>query len=103
MKRGGIRSRVHRVTVEEKGIYEAVALRDGGCQAPILDPDVDECAGRMTFQHVKEGPGAPRVTDPAHLLVLCEHHHIWSGWATSKRGLERQRDRLRALYPGAWR
>lgn len=102
MKRTPLRSRPHRVTDEERAAYLAVEIRDQGCMAPRLDPDVGPCSGRLTRQHVKDGPGGPRVTDEAHLLMLCEHHHIWSGWATSKAGLALQRDHLRRLYPEAW-
>ena len=102
MKRSPLRSRVHRVTVDERAEYELVSLRDGGCMAPRLDADAGECRGRMTFQHVKEGPGGRRITDRAHLLVLCEHHHIWSGWATSRSSLVAQRIYLGLLYPDVW-
>ena len=102
MKRSPIRSRPHHVTPAERAVYLAVEVRDQGCVAPRLDPDTDECAGRLTRQHVKDGPGGPRLTDEAHLVMLCEHHHIWSGWATSKRGLALQREYLRTLHPGAW-
>lgn len=102
MKRSPIRSRPHRVTDDERAVYRAVEARDQGCVAPRLDPDAGACSGRMTRQHVKDGPGGARVTDEAHLVILCEHHHLWSGWATSKAGLERQRAYLRGLYPEAW-
>lgn len=96
------KARAHRVTPAERAEYEAVEVRDGGCMAPVLDPDSGPCEGRLTRQHVKDGPGGPRITDRAHLLMLCERHHLWSGWATSKRGLAMQREYLRTLHPGAW-
>ena len=102
MKRSPIRSRPHRVTPEERAAYKAVEARDQGCMAPRLDPASGPCSGRLTRQHVKDGPGGPRVTDVAHLLMLCEHHHIWSGWATSKDALLLQRMYLALLYPAAW-
>lgn len=96
------RSRPHRVTPEERAVYQAVEARDQGCMAPVLDPESGECEGRLTRQHVKDGPGGARITDEAHLLMLCERHHLWTGWATSKPALELQRDYLRRLHPGAW-
>lgn len=98
------RSRPHRVTPEERAVYQAVEARDPGCMALALDPTLspDSCSGRLTMQHVKDGPGGPRITDEAHLLRICEWHHVWSGWATSKAGLALQRDHLRRLYPAAW-
>lgn len=102
MKRSPIRSRPHRVTDDERAVYQAVEARDQGCMVPRLDPDAGECSGRLTRQHVRDGPGAPRITDEAHLVMLCEHHHIWSGWATSKRGLAMQRAYLATLHPEAW-
>ena len=101
MKRSRIATRVHRVTVKEREVYAMVEARDWGCMAPRLDPGVDACDGRLTRQHVKQGPGGPRRTEEAFLLMLCWHHHL-DGWATSKAALERQRDHLRRLYPEAW-
>lgn len=101
MKRSPIRTHVHRVTPHERSIYLAVEVRDQGCMAPRLDPAVDACRGRLTRQHVKDGPGGPRRTEEAFLLMLCEHHHL-DGWATSKPALALQRDHLRMLYPEAW-
>lgn len=106
MKRSPLRSRPHRVTPEERAVYLAVEQRDQGCMAPRLDPESGPCDGRLTRQHVKDGPGGPRVTDEAHLLMLCEGHHTETRagrqWATSDRGLALQRDHLRRLYPAAW-
>ena len=92
---GGLRSRPHRVTPEEQAIYDAVMVRDGGCVAPDLDPGIDPCQGRMTRQHVKDGPGGRRITDMDHVLILCQHHHL-DGWGTSKRALAMQREYLRS-------
>lgn len=97
-----LRSRAHRVTTDERAEYDFVMERDAGCVAPRLDPEAGPCSGRLTRQHVKAGPGAPRVTDRAHLVILCEHHHIWSGWATSKAALMLQRMYLALMYPEAW-
>jgi hypothetical protein len=102
VKRTPLRSRAHRVTVDERAEYDFVAQRDAGCVAPRLDPEAGACSGRLTRQHVKAGPGAPRVTHRSQLLMLCEHHHLWSGWATSKDALKLQRDHLRKLYPDVW-
>lgn len=75
--------------------------RDGGCLAVSiggLDPAT--CRGRLTADHVKD---QPRIGDPirkrgperrhryrapsdaAHLVSVCEHHHVFSGWATANR------------------
>jgi hypothetical protein len=97
-----LRARAHRVTPDERAAYLAVELRDAGCVAPRLDPEAGPCSGRLTRQHVKDGPGGPRITDEAHLVMLCEHHHIWSGWATSKAALALQRAYLASLHPEAW-
>lgn len=102
MKRSPLVARVHRVTPDERSIYQAVEARDAGCMAPRLDPSVDACSGRLTRQHVKDGPGGKRRTEEAFLLMLCEHHHLWSGWATSKAGLALQRAYLAGLHPEAW-
>jgi hypothetical protein len=61
-----------------------VMLRDQGCVAPRLDPDADPCRGRPTLDHVKSQPmmGKRAPSDMAHLVTLCEHHHL-DGWATS--------------------
>lgn len=29
------------------------------------------------------------MTCMAHMVTVCEHHHLWSGWATSHRPLLR--------------
>lgn len=104
MKRTPLRSRPHRVTTDERAVYQAVEERDRGCMALLLDPSItrDSCSARLTMQHVKDGPGGPRITDVAHVLRVCEWHHIWSGWATSKAGLALQRAYLAKLYPEAW-
>ena len=91
-----LRSRGHSVTAEERQVYLAVELRDGGCMAPRLDPAVDACDGRLTRQHVKDGPGGPRITSYRTVLMLCWHHHL-DGWATSKDALALQREYLREL------
>lgn len=107
MKRSPIRSRTHHVTDEERLVYQAVELRDPQCMAPVLD-EVEHnrwpgcCGGRLTMQHVKPGPGGKRITDEAHLIRLCEWHHLYTGWATSKHGLALQRAYLRDRYPEAW-
>jgi len=102
VKRTPLRTHAHRVTPPERAIYLEVEVRDRGCVAPRLDPEAGPCQGRLTRQHVRQHPGERRVTAVHRLVMLCEHHHLWSGWATSKRGLERQRDYLRSLYPDAW-
>jgi hypothetical protein len=72
----------------------ALLMRDGGCVAPRLDPSLLElCSGRLTLDHVREhaamgGRRAP--SDMAHMVVICENHHLYSGWATSHRPLLRE-------------
>lgn len=102
MRRTALRTRTHHVTPAERAEYLEVEVRDAGCVAPRLDPDAGPCSGRLTRQHVKDGPGGPRITRRTHLVMLCEHHHIWSGWATSKAALVLQRAYLAKLYPEAW-
>ena len=72
-------------------VTHAVALtvleRDEGCVAVVLGEDPSSCMGRLTLDHVKDQPrlGKRAPSDPAHLVALCENHHIWTGWATSHR------------------
>lgn len=96
LRRTPLRSRGHSVTDEERAVYLAVEQRDGGCMAPRLDPTVDACSGRLTRQHVKAGPGAPRLTHYRGVLMLCWHHHL-DGWATSKAALQLQREYLASV------
>jgi hypothetical protein len=55
----------------------------------------------MELDHVPDetamGKRAP--SDANHLIVLCPYHHRASGWATSKRGRELERQYLRSLRP----
>lgn len=46
-----------------------------------------DCGGRDTLDHVRDQPmmGKRAPSDPQHLVVVCEAHHIWTGWATSHR------------------
>lgn len=64
----------------------AVLSRDAGCVAVALGASPATCKGRLTLDHVRDhaAMGAPRApSDMAHLVALCEEHHLWSGWATS--------------------
>lgn len=100
------------ITEEQDG-WEAlrgcVFGRDKGCVAPRLDPDCGPCAGRLTLDHIREEPmlGKRPPHDEAHLVSICEKHHLWAqagvNWATSHRPL--LREYLRGLYPDteAWR
>lgn len=67
----------------------AVLERDGGCVAArIIDSWEGElCHGRLTLDHVRDEPmmGKRAPSDMAHLVSLCEWHHLESGWATSHR------------------
>jgi hypothetical protein len=62
----------------------AVLERDGGCVA--FEWATDACKGRLTLDHVKDQPmmGKRAPSDMAHLVTVCEHHHL-DGWATSHR------------------
>jgi len=63
----------------------AVLARDGDCVAFQFSA-TDECRGRLTLDHVKDQPrmGKRAPSDMAHLVTVCEHHHL-DGWATSHR------------------
>ncbi len=88
----------------------AILRRDSGCIAADNHhlvrrlfalhphPAEDACRGRLTLQHVKDQPrtGKRAPSDPEHLVVVCEHHHL-DGWATSREALRFQRDYLRRL------
>jgi hypothetical protein len=65
----------------------AVLRRDQGCVAPRLGGSFMDCGGRSTLDHVKDEPrmGVRAPSDMAHLVTLCEGHHLWTGWATSHR------------------
>ena len=67
--------------------YLFVIARDAGCVAVRLGADPSDCRGRLTLDHVKDQPAmslrAP--SDSAHLVSICEAHHLWNGWATSHR------------------
>jgi hypothetical protein len=67
-------------------VWLEVMTRDGyTCIAARLGaPDV--CSGGLTLDHVKDQPmmGKRAPSDPAHLVVICYHHHL-DGWATSNR------------------
>lgn len=63
-----------------------VLNRDAGCVAVVLGESPAECGGRLTLDHVRDhaamgGRRAP--SDAAHLVAVCERHHLWTGWATS--------------------
>jgi hypothetical protein len=64
-----------------------VLQRDAGCVAVALGEAPSTCGGRLTLDHVKDQPrmGVRAPSDPAHLVALCENHHLWTGWATSHR------------------
>lgn len=54
----------------------AVFQRDGGCIAPLLDPESGECSGRAQVEHVKTNHrlGKRAESDLAHLVTLCDGH-----------------------------
>jgi hypothetical protein len=71
----------------------AVLRRDAGCVAVTLGESPADCGGRLTLDHVRDhaamgGKRAP--SDPAHLVAMCEQHHLWNGWATSHKPELRQ-------------
>jgi hypothetical protein len=63
-----------------------VLTRDKGCVAVAFGEDPASCQGRLTLDHVKDQPrmGKRAPSDPAHLVVVCEQHHL-GGWATAHR------------------
>jgi hypothetical protein len=65
----------------------AVLRRDQGCVAPRLGGSFMDCGGLHTLDHVKDEPrmGVRAPSDMAHLVTLCEQHHLWTSWATSHR------------------
>lgn len=83
------------------GLALYIFQRDGGCLAvSIGGEDPATCRGRLTADHVKDQPqiGAPIVkrgperkhryrapSDARHLVTVCEHHHVFGGWATANR------------------
>ena len=74
-------------------LWLAVIKRDQGCIAPLVDPSGSGmCSGRWTLDHVKSQPmmGKRAPSDLAHLVTLCERHHLQTGWATSHRPLLRE-------------
>lgn len=75
----------------------AVLRRDAGCVAVILGESPEACGGRLTLDHVKSEPrmGKRAPSDEAHLVALCERHHLHTGWATSHR--PELRDYLRSV------
>lgn len=92
-------------------VREATLERDGyRCLAPQLDPLVNEAECKTAFGQPMAYPGGYHVADlemhhvkdqPAmgvkgdHLATVCPWHHRYSGWGTSKRGLERLREHIR--------
>jgi len=82
-----------------QAIAIAVIQRDGGCVAPRLGGSFMDCGGRTTLDHVKDEPrmGVRAPSDMAHLVTLCEQHHLWTGWATSHR--PELREYLRSFAP----
>lgn len=73
-----------RVTPE---LAAEVFARDRQCVAVTLGEDPASCDGRATLDHVKDQPrmGKRAPSDAAHLVAICERHHIWTGWATGHR------------------
>ena len=92
MKRSFLRRKPPKDPVTPE-MYRMVMNRDRECVAPQLDPfQSGTCSGRLTLDHVRDfammGKRAP--SDMRHLVVLCEEHHLYSGWATSHRGILRE-------------
>jgi len=95
MKRSPIKRHPHKDPVTP-ALRLAVLERDHeACVAPWIELFSGSgelrllgiCRGRLTLDHVQDGGGrmgkrAP--SDMAHLVTLCEHHHL-DGWATSHR------------------
>ena len=73
------------LTAADREVYDRVLQRDGTCVAPLLGAG-DLCRGPLTREHVRPGGGAmgaPRVTRLDAVVILCQWHHLDSGWATS--------------------
>jgi 5-methylcytosine-specific restriction endonuclease McrA len=70
-----------RDAVLQRDDYRCVARRACDCLA------LGDCDGRLTLDHVKDQPrmGKRAPSDMAHLVTLCWHHHLGSGWATAHR------------------
>ena len=75
---------------EAQDEYDAVTVRDQTCQAPLMDPTCDPCAGRMTREHVRYAAamGGKRITNRTGMLIICAHHAL-DGWCTSHKQQER--------------
>ena len=86
MKRSTMRRQRTRVDPVTPELRIAVLTRDRGCVASLVFEDKDDCRGRLTLDHVKDQPrmGKRAPSDMAHLVTLCEWHHLY-GWATSHR------------------
>lgn len=58
-----------------KEVYSEVVLRDGGCVARRLVPDI-ACYGRLDPHHVlRRSQGGLDTAD--NLVTLCRAHHDW--------------------------
>jgi len=79
-------------------VWLAVMQRDAYTCAGARLGAPDPCHGRLTLDHVKDQPmmGRRAPSDPAHLVVICWHHHL-DGWATA------HRPELRAYLKGGGR
>ena len=90
-----------------EGLFGELLGRDGGCVAPgvmrsaayVAEAESaaaaagirvewrgHPCSGRLTVEHVRDAAamGARRApSDRRHCVLLCEWHHLRSGWATS--------------------
>jgi hypothetical protein len=86
MKRSTMRRQRTRPDPVTGEVYIAVMARDDGCVAVKLGEPAADCRGRLTLDHVKDQPrmGKRAPSDPAHLVSICEWHHLY-GWATSHR------------------
>ena len=86
MKRTRPRGRRHRFDPVTGETYILVMSRDDGCVAVKLGQPAGDCRGRLTLDHVKDQPmmGKRAPSDPAHLVSVCEWHHLY-GWATANR------------------
>lgn len=60
------------------------------CIAPLVDSSQSgTCSGRQTFDHIHETPGGVKgrraKTTRTTISCICQHHHLWTRWATSHR------------------
>lgn len=75
LARSNLKRRPKFVSLEYKELRLKVKLRDGGCVATHLIPDID-CCGRQEVHHLwRRSQGGPDAD--WNLKTLCAAHHTW--------------------------